>query len=123
MKVDEFKNAKIQYAVILGGKENKFSSTLLDFWLRLLYSIIKEINRRKANRSLITCIPLIFRASLVAQTVKNLPLNVGDWGLFPGSGRSPGEGNGYPLQYSCLGNTIDRGTWWAMVHGISKNKT
>ena len=42
VKVDKFKNAKIQYAVILGGKENKFSSTLLGFWLRLLSSIIKD---------------------------------------------------------------------------------
>ena len=46
-------------------------------------------------------------ASLVAQMVKNLP--AGDLGLIPRSGRSPGEGNGYPLQYSCLENSIDRG--------------
>ena len=42
--------------------------------------------------------------------VKNLPANAGDTGLIPGSGRSPGEGNGNPLQYSCLGNPMDRGT-------------
>ena len=41
----------------------------------------------------------------------------GDPGSIPGSGKSPGEGNGSPLQYSCLGNRIDRGTWWATVHG------
>ncbi|CAI9155416.1 unnamed protein product [Rangifer tarandus platyrhynchus] len=40
--------------------------------------------------------------------------------LMPGSGRSPGEGNGYPLQYYCLGNPMDRGAWWATVHGVSK---
>ena len=44
--------------------------------------------------------------------------NVGDPGLIPGSGRSPGEGNGNPLQYSCLGNPIDRGPWQATVHGV-----
>ena len=41
-------------------------------------------------------------------------------GLIPGSGRSPGEENGNPLQYSCLGNPMDRGAWWAIVHGIAK---
>ena len=44
--------------------------------------------------------------------VKNLPASAGDAGLIPGSGRSPGEGNGNPLQYSCLGNAMDRGAWW-----------
>ena len=46
--------------------------------------------------------------------------NPGDPDLIPGSGRSPGEGNGNPLQYSYLGNPIDRGTWWAAVHGVTK---
>ena len=50
--------------------------------------------------------------------VKNLPANAGDAGLISGSGRSPGEGNGDPLQYSCLENPMDRGTWWATVDGI-----
>ena len=55
--------------------------------------------------------------------VKNLPANTGntkDKDLIPGSGRCPGEGNGNPLQYSCLGNPMDRGAWWDMVHGIAK---
>ena len=41
-------------------------------------------------------------------------------GSIPGPGRSPGEGNGHPLQYSCLGNPMDRGAWWATVHGVAK---
>ena len=52
--------------------------------------------------------------------VKNHPVNAGDTrdaSLIPGWGRSPGEGNGNPLQYSCLGNTMDRGAWRATVHG------
>ena len=61
--------------------------------------------------------------SLVAQTVKHLPYNVGDPGLIPGSGRSPWEGNGNPLQYSCLENPMYGGAWWATVHGVSKNQT
>ncbi|MDK6450581.1 hypothetical protein, partial [Aerococcus urinae] len=49
--------------------------------------------------------------------------NVGDLGLIPGSGRSPGEGNGHPLQYSCLENPMDGGAWWATVHGVAKSWT
>ena len=52
--------------------------------------------------------------------VKNPPACAGDTGLMPGSGRSPGEGNDNPLQYSCLGNPMDRGAWWAIVHGVTK---
>ena len=55
--------------------------------------------------------------------IKNLPDNAGDIrdaGLIPGSGRSPGEGNGNPLQYSCLGNPVDTGGWQATVHGVAK---
>ena len=49
--------------------------------------------------------------------VKNPPTDAGDVGLIPGLGRSPGEGNGNPLQYSSLGNPMDRGAWWATVYG------
>ena len=52
--------------------------------------------------------------------VKRPPTNAGDRGLIPGSERSPGGGNGNPLQYSCLGNPMDRGAWQATVHGILK---
>ena len=53
--------------------------------------------------------------------VKNLPANVGDAGSVPGSGRPPGEGNGNPLQYSCLGNPMDREVWQATVHGVANS--
>ena len=49
--------------------------------------------------------------------------NAGDLGSIPGSGRCPGEGNGNPLQYSCLDNLMTRGAWWATVHGITKSQT
>ena len=58
--------------------------------------------------------------------VKNPPANSGDirdTGLIPGSGRCPGEENGNPLQYSCLDNPLDRGPWWAIVHGVKKSQT
>jgi len=52
--------------------------------------------------------------------VKNLPANAGDSSSISGSGRVPGEENGNPLQYSCLGNPMDRAAWWATVHGVTK---
>ena len=54
---------------------------------------------------------------------KESTYNAGDLGLIPGSGRSPGEGNGNPLQYSCLENPTDRGAWRATVHGVRKGQT
>ena len=56
--------------------------------------------------------------------VKNLKiLSAEEPGLILGSGRSPGEGNGNPLQYFCLENPTDRGAWWAIVHGVAKSRT
>ena len=52
---------------------------------------------------------------------KESACNAGDPGLISGLGRSPGEGSGHPLQYSCLGNALDRGAWWATVHGVAKS--
>ena len=55
--------------------------------------------------------------------VKNLPVNVGDVSSVPGWGRCPGEGNGNPLQYSCLEHSMDRGAWRATVHRVAKSRT
>ena len=52
--------------------------------------------------------------------VENPSANAGDAGLIPGSGRSPGEGNGSPLQYSCVENPMGKVAWWATVHGVAK---
>ena len=65
-------------------------------------------------------------ASQVMLVVKNLPASAGDIrevGSIPGSGRSPGGGNGNPLQYFCLENPMDRGAWWATVLGVAKTQT
>ena len=65
-------------------------------------------------------------ASKVGLEVKNLPVSAGDQrgtGLIPGLERSPGVGNGNPLQYSCLENSMDRGAWRARVHGVKKSWT
>ena len=53
---------------------------------------------------------------------KESACNAGDLGLISGFGESPGEGNGNPLQYSCLENPLDRGAWWAAVHGFTKSR-
>ena len=58
--------------------------------------------------------------------VKNPPANAeasGDTGSIPGLGRSPGEGNGNPFQYSCLGNPVNRGAWWATYHRVANSQT
>ena len=60
---------------------------------------------------------MVIFAKMMHQLVKNLPANAGDTGSIPGLGGFPGGGNGNLLQYSCLGNPMDRGTWWATVHG------
>ena len=64
--------------------------------------------------------------SQVMLVVKNLPANAGDvrdLSSIPGSGRSPGEGHGNPLWYSCLENNMDRGAWWAIVYSVAKSQT
>ena len=65
----------------------------------------------------------LLRASQVTLVVKSLPANAGDMGSVPGSKRSPGEGNGYPRQCSSLENSMDRGAWWATIHGVVKSQT
>ena len=69
---------------------------------------------------------IIFWTSQVVPVVKNLPVNAGDardMGLIPGRGRSPGVGNGNPLQYTCLENSMDRGAWCTIVHAAAKSRT
>ena len=99
LKAGVYKNNSVGISRALNTKENIF-----------LYLTL-EVN-----------IPPNYGSSLVAQMVKNLPATAGDPGLTPGSGRCPGEGNGYPLQYSCLENSMDRGVWWATVHGVTKSE-
>ena len=65
----------------------------------------------------------MFWASLVAQMVKNLPAKQEVWVQFLSQEESAREGNGNPLQYSCLGNPMDRRAWWATVHGAVKSQT
>ena len=72
-----------------------------------------------STSTVLTTVTLFTWASLVAKLVKN----VGDLGSIPGLGRFPGEGNSYPLQYSGLENSMDRGAWQATAHGVTKSQT
>ena len=63
----------------------------------------------------------VLQGFLVGSDGKESACNAGDLSLIPGMGRSPGEGNGHPLQYSYLENSMDRGAWWATIHGVAKS--
>ena len=79
---------------------------------------------RPAARAEVPCIdPRAHRRFPGGSMLRNLPANAGDRGLVPGSGRSLREGSGNPLQCSCLGNPMDRGTWPAIVHGVAESRT
>ena len=84
-------------------------------------SKILKINSKSSEKQ-----NLDFSHYIVALVVKNPPAHAGDIrdvGLIPGSGRSPGEGHGNPLKYSCLENPMDRGAWWATVHRVTQSQT
>ena len=72
--------------------------------------------------SFCTDLPMILEGFPGGSEVKASAYITGDLGSIPGSGRSPGEGNGNPLQYSCLENPVDGGAWWAIVHGVTKSQ-
>ena len=99
----------------------------LEFLLRIPYK--ERLSEEYVNHSEEMSywgVNLLLRASQVVLVVKNPPANTGDGrdtGSIPGSGRSPGGGHGNPLQYSCLENPMDRGTWKATVHGVAKSWT
>ena len=70
---------------------------------------------------LLWCCPVLCRGFPGGSVVENPPDNPGDGGLIPGLGRLPGEGNGNPLQHTCLKNSMDRGAWQATVHGVTES--
>ena len=82
---------------------------------------MKTGNKQTTN----SLIPVVSfqRDFLGGSVIKNPLTDAGDMGSIPGSGRSPGEGNGNSLQYSCLGNPMDRGAWRATVHEAAKSQT
>jgi len=65
-------------------------------------------------------VPEDFHGGLVVENPPDPPANIGAMGSIPGLGRSPGGGNNNPLQYSCLGNPMDRRAWWTIAHGVTE---
>ena len=102
-------------------------STSLLFMIIIAATAAAVINDRttgRFQRENAKSLPTFTKASLVVLVVNNLPASAGDIrdvGSIPRSGRSPGGGHGNPLQYSCLGNPVDTGAWWATVHGLAKS--
>jgi len=98
------------------------SPAILSLWQTILRLFISEDRLLDVIFDCYICMsPHCTGASLVA--VKQPACNAADPGSIPGSGRSPGEGIGYPLQYSCLESSMDRGAWKAAVHGVTKSRT
>ena len=85
---------------------------------RVRHDLRAEHQQQQIN----TCY-LIFKGFPAGSAVENLPTRAGDFSSITGSERSPKEENSRPSQYSCLGNPMDRGIWWATVHGIPENQT
>ena len=105
-----------------------FQARVLEWGAIAFYSVsnrsMRYIHMLKKIQSL-CFLPLIFVPLVLpwwhsGKVVKNPPANAGDMCSIPGSGRSTGEGNGNPLQYSCLGNPMDKGAWQATFHGVTK---
>ena len=86
-----------------------------------------HISRCASEKNIYMCFSKTYICAYICfprgSEVKASASNAGDPGSIPGLGRSPGEGNGNPLQYSCLENPMDWGTWWAAVHGVTKSRT
>ena len=82
-----------------------------------------NLQGHKGQRELVTKLLSQFKGFTGGSDSKESAYNVGDPGLIPGLERSPREGNGYPLQYSCLENSMDKAVWQATIHGVTKSWT
>ena len=99
--------------------KNEMTSLILSLWDSYLISLAMNTNKKNsiANYYIMT-----YQAFLVGSYGKESDVHAGDLSLIPGLGWSPGEGDGNPLRYSCLENPMDRGSWRAKVHGVTKVK-
>ena len=91
--------------------------------LLVIYVIYRDVYLLISNPSFVTPLPPPSMGFPGGAGVKHLPASAGDVGSIPGSGRPPGEGDGTPLQYSCLENPMEGGTWWATVHRVTMSQT
>ena len=92
-------------------------------WWAIAHGVSKSQTQLTLSHTVTFCHLGFPGGSVVKNSLVAPARNAGDAGSIPGSGRSPGEGNGNPLQYSCLENPTDRGAWQAIVHGFAKSQT
>ena len=112
------------------GKAKKSPDFLPCYWqnesfpneLYRVTATLRSVSHRHTHHTHKICSHL-FPGFPFSSVGKGSACSAGDLGLIPGLGRAPGEGNGNPLQYPCLENLMDRGAWWAAVHGVSKSRT
>ena len=109
------KKKKLSKSICISFRNLQFHSYSITIWVYWLI-LISIVFFDEASFGRISGFP-------GGAVVENPPANAGDTGVIPGLGRSPGEGNGHPLQYFCLENPMDREVWWATVHGVSKSWT
>ena len=125
MLIIAFSFCLVFYVVLINLFQNSARASLIVFSLLRLSLSFTFISEPPYSGSYMAWLLswLSLWAFLVAQRAKNLPAMWGDPGLIPGSGRSPGEGHGNPLQYPCLDNPMDRGAWRATVRRVTKSQT
>ena len=109
----------LNYSLVFSHYERELTERV-----NLLFLIINKASSFSCSNRYLSAFKESFYTDLgfpVGSDGKESACSAGDPGSIPGWGRSPGEGNGYPLQYSCLENSMDRGAWWATVHGLMKS--
>ena len=104
-----------------GMTEDKMIGWHHQSWWTGRPGVLQSMELQRVGQDWVT--ELNWRGFPCGLVVKNPPVNAGHTGSIPGLGRSSGEGNGYPLQYSCLAYPMDRGAWWTIVHGFTKSQT
>ena len=106
----------------LRGKIHKHICTHVHKYQRFIHTYVSIYMYTHTHTHIYecVCVYIVYMGFPSGSVVKNPPANTGDTGLIPGQGRSSGEGNGNPLQYSCLGNPMDRGAWCAAVYGVTR---
>ena len=113
--------------VALQGKIQRILAMLSPEYFNYKDNVLLEYEQQERKQSLLSKnmkIDYLQTFSFPGGTVvKNMPVNAEDVGSIPGWGRNPGEGNGNPLQYSCLENPMDRAAWRATVYGVTKSRT
>ena len=123
----QFKSIKslvlsLLYSPVLTSEHDYWKNHSIDYTYLFFFWPYRSLSAKRCLCFLICCLGLSWGFS-GGSDGKEPAGNAGDPGLIPGSGRSPGEGNGNPLQYSCLENPMDREVWQATVHTVTKNWT